>query len=383
MAVAGWCIVALVLHVALFADTRIQDGGGLFPTSAAEWAGPWAQYDSWEYITIAERGYVAQGDERTRAVWFPGYAASILIVGILVHPSTAAAVVAAAIAGIAAVVLFARWAYWFSDRRALPITIAVALLYPYAWFLYGGAYSTPQFVALAIASFLCLESGRTKVGGLLGAAAMATHPMGFALLVGLVAREAERNGALVTRIPAEGHPRRLGLPFAIDRSKARSVRPIVLTPILGLFGYMAFLQVTVGDPSLWLTARSEHNSGFVRDTAKVDFVVRMVTWSDPQRLMTTVIQAAFVGLVIWWIPAIGRRFGWGYGIYVAALVAMVILGTADFNGSGRYLLAAFPVAAYAGERLRGRPRLTTAYLAASAVLLLGLTLLFGRTWYLT
>ena len=57
--------------------------------------------------------------------------------------------------------------------------------------------------------------------------------------------------------------------------------------------------------------------------------------------------------------------------------------TADFNGSGRYLLGAFPMAGFAAERLSGHRLATWTYLLISAVLLVVLTTLFGRTWYLT
>ena len=62
---------------------------------------------------------------------------------------------------------------------------------------------------------------------------------------------------------------------------------------------------------------------------------------------------------------------------------MVIVGTADFNGSGRYLLGAFPMAGYAAERLAGHRLATWTYLLLSATLLVVLTTLFGRSWYLT
>ncbi len=44
-----------------------------------------------------------------------------------------------------------------------------------------------------------------------------------------------------------------------------------------------------------------------------------------------------------------RRFGWGYLAYAAVVLAIPIIGTKDFMGTGRYVLVAFPVMAAAGD----------------------------------
>src|SRR5207302_8084802 len=46
-----------------------------------------------------------------------------------------------------------------------------------------------------------------------------------------------------------------------------------------------------------------------------------------------------------------RRFGIGYGVYAAGVVGVSALSTRDFVGVGRYVLAAFPCFAVAGELL--------------------------------
>jgi hypothetical protein len=377
-AVLGWIVVALVLHAVVFVDARPDAQSALAPRSARAVANHWAHYDSWDYIAISQDGY-DDADQGRQAAWFPGYAVAIAAVDLLVDTPEVAAVAAAALAGLVAIVLFGHWSRRFVEDRSQLLSLAILLLYPYAWFLYGGAYSTPQFLACAVGAFLALETGRLRTMAVVGAVAMATHPMGIALFIGLIAREAELQRALVDRPDR----RRWQLPFTIDRSKVRTMRPLVLAPLAGLAAYMAYLTIQFGQPMLWATSRSQHNSGLVRDASKVDFVKRLVTWDDPRRLMTTLIQATLVLLVICLLPAMTRRFGWGYGIYVGMLIAMIFVGTADFNGSGRYLLGAFPMAGYAAERLAGHRLATGTYLLISASLLLVLTVLFGRSWYLT
>ena len=62
-----------------------------------------------------------------------------------------------------------------------------------------------------------------------------------------------------------------------------------------------------------------------------------------------------------------RRYGWGYAVYTALVLAIPIIGTKGFMGTGRYILAGTP-------RRRVRP----VVLATSTVLLLVLKALSGR-----
>ena len=78
-----------------------------------------------------------------------------------------------------------------------------------------------------------------------------------------------------------------------------------------------------------------------------------------------------------------RRFGWSYGLFTLVAVGIPLIGTGDFQGTGRYLLAAFPVFALAAERLAARPRVANAVLGASAVSLVVMTSFFARGFYLS
>ena len=53
------------------------------------------------------------------------------------------------------------------------------------------------------------------------------------------------------------------------------------------------------------------------------------------------------------VRRVWQRFGWGYAAYTAVVLLIPILGTKDFMGTGRYVLAAFPVMAAAGDYLAG------------------------------
>ena len=80
-----------------------------------------------------------------------------------------------------------------------------------------------------------------------------------------------------------------------------------------------------------------------------------------------------------------RRFGWGYAVYAFAIVALPMLGTADFQGMGRYLLGAFPSLPppVTGWPQPHRQALRRGAVLVSALSLVALASLFGRRYYLT
>jgi hypothetical protein len=74
-----------------------------------------------------------------------------------------------------------------------------------------------------------------------------------------------------------------------------------------------------------------------------------------------------------------RAFGWGYLSYSLVALVVPLIGTKDFMGTGRYVLAAFPVFAVAGMILAGaRGRAPTpAVLIVLAIGLVGAGSLFA------
>jgi hypothetical protein len=78
-----------------------------------------------------------------------------------------------------------------------------------------------------------------------------------------------------------------------------------------------------------------------------------------------------------------RLLGWGYAVFVLAIVGLPALGTKDFMGMGRYLISAFPLFLTLALLLRERPRLRQGLLALSAVGLVFLSAAFGLDRYIS
>jgi hypothetical protein len=293
-------------------------------------------------------------------------------------------------------------------------TVLVVLVYPYAWYLYGAVYADALFLLCAAGAFVLLEKDRPLLAGLLAAVATAARPVGVGLVIGLAAvllerREvlrlafAERVGALGWRgawreARAEDGP--VVARLAAVQVRPGRVRPAdagVLAALGGLVAWMWYLQVAFGDRLLFVKGQSApgwdqgqgphtwfkvHWLGHVRRLPAYAADPHLY-WDKLIYTLGITFQALLVVGALCLLPAVVRRVGWGYAVYVVGVVGVPLLGSKDWQGTGRYLLAAFPVLLVVGGWLSRRPTVTRrAVLAGSGVLLVFLASAFARGFYL-
>ena len=352
--------------------------------------GGWSNFDGPEYLEIARDGYSYVPGTKSNIVWFPVYPLTVRAAHVVVRNWLMTGIVVSAVCGVVAACLLWRWVGVHGmDGRTRRTAFAAAMVYPYAWYLYGVVHSDSMFLMLVLGCFLLVEADRYVLAGLVGALATATRPTGMALLPALVVLVWERTGLLAVPPPPDGDGTRWSrlvqrwqLPVRLvkERWSALMLAPFLACGGLGL--WMLYLGVRWGDPLAFKTNQTEyHPSPF--PLLKRPFFVR---WRDvaeaPSYTLTITFQAALAVVVLLSIPAVARRFGWGYGVFVGVLVAIPTVSTADFMGTGRYLIAAFPVWAMWGERLATRDR-GWVLVAASGVLMVLLSMGFSRSWYLT
>jgi hypothetical protein len=217
----------------------------------------------------------------------------------------------------------------------------------------------------------------------LAALATTIRPTAVVLVVGLLVLAAERDGVVSW---TGWKPKQTRLPIVF---RWNALRPRHALPLLSLGGIAAFSvqqAIAWGRPFLWLEAQDKWNQGPSAGPAswfKFHMVARIIRVHDPAYIAKCVGQGAVLLAVLLAIPAVLRRFGLGYAVYVGALAAFVTLGGNDFVGAGRYLLGAFPVAAVLADRLAGRRATVLTWLGLSGAVLLLQTALFARDVYLS
>lgn len=282
------------------------------------------RWDSGWYGRIAQEGYWFAPGEQSPVAFFPLYPMLIRAVAWLGVNRWIAGVLLSFGAGVAGLMVFHRWLGKVAPAHATTAWL-VLVSYPYACYLYGVVYSDALFLLLVVGAFLALESDSPFAAAVLGALATACRPVAPAVVIGLTLRSLERR-------------RRAGLPL----------RVIDWVPGLagvGLLAYMIFLEQRFGDALAFAHvqgARGWEQAPGLDTWLKSEWFHQLGTghWTVKLRLGAH----AFVTVgALALVPAVFRRLGWGYGVYALIVLAMPALSSKDFQGMGRYAIAAFPV----------------------------------------
>lgn len=344
-------------------DPRIPFGGDWF------WGG-WMRFDGGWYAGIADIGYSYVPETQSSVAFFPGYPLAVRAVGRLIDNIPLGGILVTIACGLGSMCLFWRWSAARLDRRAATIALATLALYPYAYYLYGAVYGDALFLVAVLGAFLLLERDQPVLAGLVGIVATATRFVGLALVIGLVVGVLERRGALQRQD-------RWGLPRRLEMRRLRPSDAGVLLSLAGIVGWVAWLWSRYDDPFVFSSVQEEWGQPATpRTWFKLDFVSQVLRGDDRIYAYGLLVQAALAVAVLVLVPFIARRFGLRYGAYTALLVLIPAVGSQDFQGLGRYMIAAFPAFALLGEHLARRPGWARVALVVSACLLA-----LGTAWF--
>lgn len=335
----------------------------------------WANRRAWDannYITIASSGYT-----KALLAWMPGFALLARAMTTVTTDQRSAAVLASFVSGAAAAVAFSAWLSCRSiTGRAHVVSLLVLLTYPYGFVLYGIPYSDGLFLAAALAAWTSAERDRLLLAVAFASIASATRPQGLILVLGLFVLGLERECVIQRARPW------------LTRKRIPARRVLVLAGLAGAAAFALYCWSAFGDPTAYIHAQ--------RAITARGSLARPAVWLHlylPAELVreglltghaiATSIQVLLILGTICALPAVTRRFGLGYGVYLFGIVGFIVIGSVDFASSGRYLLQAFPVAALLGIRLSTwSPPARVAVIAATTVgLLAASALYFNGTAY--
>jgi hypothetical protein len=384
----------------------------------------WVRFDAGWYVQISATGYHYTPGQMSSVAFFPAYPLGMRFTEKLffgLDPThILPGIVLTFFSGLAMTILFYRWCCLRMSRAVARLAVPMVLLFPYAWFLYGAIYADAFFLAFTFGAFVLLEKDHPVLAGLCAAVATAARPVGIGVFIGLLAVELERRQIVV--IPLFDRVREVGWraawhewrprdssdpPEAGERRgrwlriAPRNAKPAHAGVLLSLGGFLAwlwYLGSAFGNPFLF--AEIEGVPGW--DQAQGPNTWLKVPWLKLLKHLpeyagdsvqhwdkvTYTLDVTFQGLLalgfVLLLPLVIRRVGWSYAVYVLGVVGIPIVGTKDWMGTGRYLLAAFPVfAAAAAWLLDGHDRLRRTLLVASGLMLVFLTSAFARGYYLS
>jgi Mannosyltransferase (PIG-V) len=337
--------------------------------------GTFAQWDADWFLNIATHGY--RGEQAT--AFFPLYPAVVAGVAVVVRSPVVAAVLVSVAAAAVVAILVGRIARPLLGEGAARTALLYVALYPFAY-VFTAAYADALFLALAAGSFLAGLRRRPLLAGLLGASAVATRPLGFALLPALVVllwprtrREAIGLAPLVLLPAALGaYMVYLDHKFgdALAFSHAQGVYWQRYTPTLGpvgglwdslVAGWHGFAELV-----RHLPRSQEHPHGYARHD-------RWAVWNLAQFLL-------LVG-ALWLTWRAWVRLGAAYGLYSLTLIGIVLTSPArivPLAGFPRYVLSDFPLFLALAQLTEGRPRARTTVIVAFAAVGAAAAVAFSR-----
>jgi hypothetical protein len=365
-------VKATLVVLAVFLSTRLMLMLAVFlsssaipmPTSTNGYASPdnilldgLVRHDSWWYVNIAEHGYT-MGDIKTgqqgTVTFFPLYPLLVKLVAGLTGDVFVAGVLVSNLAFMAALFFL----YGLVRREYDDETAARAVLYlaaaPSTIFC-AAMYTESLFIALVCATFYFANRRMWELAAVAGALAAATRNTGVLLAAVIALEGLSQQGVrwrperLRGRLPGEtaqiwaAHLRtQLGLALTSWRSLLAAVYVGI-----GLLLYMAFLQLTFGDPLGFIHAqatwgRSTSAAGITKLFSNVVTNLNLGPnpWAGQLNTLTVlnVLSAlGFAPLVI----MCAFKLRPAYAVY-AALTFFVPLSTGTVGSMTRYVLMLVP-----------------------------------------
>jgi hypothetical protein len=349
-------LIVMALGALVFPTPLLAPDEPLFLRGLAHWDAGW-------YAEIAAHGYWYHPGEQSPVAYFPLF--PLVLTGLVQVGLNRwlAGVLASLTFGVLGTWLFTRWARALAPRVA-DDAARLLLVFPFAVYLYGIIYSDGLFLTCVAAAFLFLERDRPLVATLFGVLATACRPVALAVAVGLLVRSVERRHA-----------------------RALPVRAVDLLPVVSLVGiaaWMIFLDVRFHDALAWIHVQGapgwDQPPGW-RSWLKLTWFQTMFPHVAPLVALRLGGHALVtVGAVSMLVPTF-RRLGVGYGVYCLMVVGIPAISSKDFQGLGRYVLAAFPLFLTLALMLAEMPYLRRRLLVGSALVMVGCAFAFGAGGY--
>ncbi len=317
----------------------------------------WARWDSVFFVRIAEHGY-----DDASAAFFPLYPGLVAGLGrIFFGHYVVAGIVISLVAALGAFLLLYRIAEERLGAGGAQRTVLYLAVFPMALFLQA-VYSESLYLLLVLAAFVVAERGRFATAGILSGLAILTRATGLALLPALAVlawRSRNRGRALA------------GLALAVP---VAAIYPLVLW------------QQNVGPWAFW-NAQDQWHRHFSRAGPLGGIWSALAHWTPsdtgPQHAVA-VNAEGLVALILFVALAVvaWRRFGAAYGLFAAVSLAIPLSYPSSrwpLLSLPRFGLVIFPLFLALAAVTAGRPRLHTAVVAGSA-LLLGIAVVQWALW---
>jgi Mannosyltransferase (PIG-V) len=339
-------ILALLVVLAFPLDRDARPQSPMWGNPSPFWDA-FVRHDSGWYVDIARRGYnvsdaVAGG--RSNIAFAPVYPLLMRYVGRLFGRSQGltylAGILVSWISFVAAMAALYYLAALDLPRRRAERAVLLTAIFPFAFF-YGAVYTESTFLLFTVLSFYGFRTRRWAVGGVCGAIAGATRVTGILMWPALAWTAWRTLRAAPDAALAQASSR--------DRDRLQAAAALVVST-LGFVAFCAWVYSETGTPLLWATALTRWGSGYHPGGApwSAPLALAVALLTHPYVFLTSGPMAVYDALYgvtallfVAATPFVWRRFGAGYGLFMA-LNLYVPLSSGAFEGLGRYCSVLFP-----------------------------------------
>jgi len=344
---------AIIVIAELAAVTIGQRAGAHVQESSNQLLNVWGRWDAVHYLTIATQGYSG-----TDMAFFPLFPLLIRILGSLVGNHLVAGILISNASFFFGLLFLYKLLEHEYDRSVARRAIFYVSIFPSALF-FSAVYTESLFFMLTIAAFYYMRAHRWWLAAAIGFFAALTRVEGVLLVV----------------------------PFAIEwysqykpklEKHYKDLLPAALIPV-GLFTYMAYLWVLVGDPLYFSHVQVHWGRHLAAPWASViNAVHTMLHATQPQTIANQATELAFTALMIGVLISGWKQLRPSYIAYMA-LSILIPMSTSSLMSMPRFALVLFPMFAILA-RDGERPWVNNLIVAFSLPLLGLFTVLFVD-WY--
>lgn len=300
-----------------------------------------ARWDSGWYVGIARDGYAHVAGGRSNLAFFPAYPIAMRGAGHLLGGRTEdfflGGVLVSWVAFTGAMVML-----WKLARLDLPAgdadrAVLYAAVFPFAYF-FGLAYSESLYLLLMVTTVWALRTRRWIVASLVGAVAMVSR-VNAVLALPALAWLAWRGAAR-------------------DRHALISAGLALGAMAAGFAGWCGYTYMLSGNPLEWMASIRRWDYHPNQMPWQPFLTLFSALWARPYEFLATGTTAPYdtlYGLTalvfVVATPFVWRRFGAGYGLFLAANLALP-LSSGVFEGLGRYCAVLFPFSIWLAATVR-------------------------------
>lgn len=323
--IIGYFIIwrLVLLFVAFFGSGRYPINA-VFYDSGFSLYKAWANWDGVHYLNIAASGYLAN---LKTMIFFPGYPMLVKLASFIFGDYFLSAYFISHLFALGSVIVLYKFTCLRFKKEVARMSVKLFLIFPSAFYLVA-AYSESSFIFFTILSFYFAYQKKWFLASVAGFFASITRVIGVLIVIPLILEYLNQ------------------INFSVNRIK-KDFMWFILVPA-GMFSYMYYLYITVGNPFYFLTLQNTYyrsTSPFNPLTVLVNYFnnLRVGFFRGDNVFITSMLMDYLLTIFVFILSFfVLKKIRASLGVYTLLSILIPAL-TGSLAANQRYALSAFPI----------------------------------------